>query len=89
MLVIGVRFAGETIGSTTRARRPMYVCLCKDITDHQLRESIREGAGDFSQVRRRCKVGAKCGKCMQEAKLIVQNELMAQTECVGATCGTS
>ena len=67
----------------------MYICLCKDITDHQLRESIRQGACDFSQVRRRCKVGAKCGKCMQEARTIVQNELLAQNQCGQAACGAS
>ncbi|MEE2729550.1 bacterioferritin-associated ferredoxin [Ketobacter sp.] len=65
----------------------MYICLCKDITDHQLRESIRQGACDFSQVRRRCQVGAKCGKCMQEARMIVQNELSIQDQCAPMSCG--
>ncbi|MAR91476.1 MAG: (2Fe-2S)-binding protein [Pseudomonadota bacterium] len=54
----------------------MYVCLCKEITERQLRASIRQGACDFGQVKRQCnRLGGKCGKCLGEARLIVQQEL--------------
>ncbi|HAG94641.1 MAG: (2Fe-2S)-binding protein [Pseudomonadales bacterium] len=65
----------------------MYICLCKDVTDRQLRESIRRGACSFGQVRRHCNLGGKCGKCMGEARLIVQKELMNQGQTSTSACG--
>ncbi len=50
----------------------MYVCLCKAVTDRQIRESINGGASSFAEVRRSLGVSTQCGKCMQQAKLIVE-----------------
>ena len=30
----------------------MYVCLCKAVTDRQIRETISEGATTFAEIRR-------------------------------------
>jgi len=50
----------------------MYVCLCKAVTDHQIRESVAGGACTFADVRRQLGVATQCGKCRQMAKSIVE-----------------
>ena len=41
----------------------MYVCLCKGITDNQIREAVENGATRFGQVRKELGLAAQCGKC--------------------------
>jgi bacterioferritin-associated ferredoxin len=41
----------------------MYVCLCKAVTDTQIRESIQNGATKFGQVRQELSLASQCGKC--------------------------
>ena len=41
----------------------MYVCLCKGITDTQIRTAIQEGANSFKDVRNTLGIGSQCGKC--------------------------
>ena len=50
----------------------MYVCLCKAITDRQIRETVNGGASTFAEVRRNLGVSTQCGKCFQQAKSIVE-----------------
>lgn len=50
----------------------MYVCLCKAVTDRQIRETISEGATTFAEIRRQLGVATQCGKCCQTAKSIVE-----------------
>ena len=41
----------------------MYVCLCKGITDTQIRAAIQDGANSFKEVRKALGVASQCGKC--------------------------
>jgi bacterioferritin-associated ferredoxin len=41
----------------------MYICLCKAITDNQIREAVENGATRFGQVRRELGLASQCGKC--------------------------
>ena len=41
----------------------MYVCLCKGITDSQIRAAIQDGATSFKEVRNTLGVASQCGKC--------------------------
>ena len=50
----------------------MYVCLCKAVTDRQIRESINGGACSYAEVRQQLGVATQCGKCSRQAKTIVQ-----------------
>ena len=50
----------------------MYVCLCKAVTDRQIKETVLSGAGTFRDVRRELGVATQCGKCCQMAKSIVE-----------------
>lgn len=50
----------------------MYVCLCKAVTDRQIKEMINGGACSYAEVRKELGVATQCGKCGQMAKSIVQ-----------------
>lgn len=60
----------------------MYVCICRQITDHQIRELCRNGAG-LAEVRASLGVASECGKCSNVARAIV-NECRSNTPFVNA-----
>ena len=41
----------------------MYICLCKAVTDSQIREAVAKGATQFGQVRKELNLASQCGKC--------------------------
>ncbi len=41
----------------------MYVCLCKGVTDAQVRAAVAAGAKDVADVSLACEAGAGCGGC--------------------------
>lgn len=53
----------------------MYVCLCKAVTDRQIKDSIENGACTYAEVRRATGVSTQCGKCWQTAKAIIQENV--------------
>jgi len=44
----------------------MYVCICKGITENQIRDAIRGGLCTRKEISRCLKVGTACGKCNHE-----------------------
>jgi bacterioferritin-associated ferredoxin len=48
---------------TRSQRNLMYVCLCKGVTDAQIRATVQEGATSLGEVRRALGVATQCGKC--------------------------
>ncbi len=44
----------------------MYVCICKGVTENQIRDAIRGGSCTRKEISRRLKVGTACGKCKRE-----------------------
>ncbi len=55
----------------------MYICLCKGITDTQIKESVTNGATSIRQVRRELGVASQCCKCLPEARAIIDEQLTA------------
>lgn len=51
----------------------MYVCVCRGISDKQLRAEMAKG-GDFRQVIKRLGLGAECGQCVRQARVILDRE---------------
>ncbi len=56
----------------------MFVCLCKGVTDTQIKESINNGATKLSQVRRELGVATQCCKCLPLARSIIDEALEEQ-----------
>ncbi|PJC92421.1 hypothetical protein CUC44_14160 [Aeromonas lusitana] len=55
--------------------RTMYVCLCRGITDTQIRKAVQAGKTEFRQLKQSLEVGAQCGKCVRMAMEIIAAEL--------------
>ncbi|MEX0617608.1 MAG: (2Fe-2S)-binding protein [Pseudohongiellaceae bacterium] len=49
----------------------MYVCVCRQVTDRQIRELCRGGKNSLSEVRARLGVASECGKCTKFARTIL------------------
>jgi bacterioferritin-associated ferredoxin len=58
----------------------MYVCLCKGITDTQIRAAVEDGASSLSEVRSTLGVASQCGKCGVLTRQIVRETLMDSAE---------
>ena len=41
----------------------MFVCHCRAVTDHEIRDAIADGARDLDEIGRRCGAGITCGGC--------------------------
>jgi len=55
----------------------MYVCICKGITDKQIRAAVAAGASSLLDVRRQLGVSSQCGKCQTLASQILLEALPA------------
>lgn len=53
----------------------MYVCLCKGITDDQIRQTVEEGATHFGQVRKTLGLASQCGKCANLAREVFNESI--------------
>ncbi|GAB3288130.1 bacterioferritin-associated ferredoxin [Parahaliea aestuarii] len=53
----------------------MYVCICKGITDTQIRAAVQDGASSIREVRSALGVASQCGKCGIVAREIVRESL--------------
>ncbi len=50
----------------------MYVCICRQITDNQIRDVCRDGASNMTEVQSKLGVATACGKCSKLAQNIVK-----------------
>jgi bacterioferritin-associated ferredoxin len=51
----------------------MYVCICKQVTDRAIVESVRNGAACLSDVQKQLGVASRCGSCAQLAQEIIDD----------------
>ncbi|MEM0955500.1 MAG: bacterioferritin-associated ferredoxin [Pseudomonadota bacterium] len=58
----------------------MYVCVCKGITDTQIRAAVEDGASSLRDVRTTLGVASQCGKCGVLTRQIVRESLMDNNE---------
>ena len=53
----------------------MYVCLCRGITDQDIKDAMADGAHTYREIRDQLDLGTCCGRCVPEAKAIISEEL--------------
>ncbi len=56
-------------------RIAMYVCLCKAITDSEIRDAANEGLHDLEALGESLGVGVSCGCCRESAQAIIDEHL--------------
>lgn len=55
----------------------MFVCVCKGVTDSNIKQAVAEGANSLREVRNKLGAASQCGKCASLAKDIIKQELQA------------
>lgn len=53
----------------------MYICLCKGVTDHQIKQAVANGAHSIKQVRKELGVASQCCKCLPDARAVINEQL--------------
>ena len=53
----------------------MYVCLCRGITDQDIKDAVANGAESYREIRDLLDLGICCGRCAPEARAIISEEL--------------
>ena len=54
----------------------MYICICKNITDTQIRNLVlKQEVSSLSQLSKELGAGTQCGKCSHNAKRVISESL--------------
>ena len=61
------------------SQETMYVCLCRAVTDRQIRQAVELGARSLSDLKESLGVATGCGKCASCARQILREELTGIT----------
>lgn len=59
----------------------MYVCVCRAVSERQIREQVAQGARSLRDLQQNCGLGSCCGKCVPLARECLkqaQEELCTQ-----------
>ena len=51
----------------------MYVCICKSVTDKQIRRAAKSGVDNLYELRESLGVSAGCGSCADAAQEILDD----------------
>jgi len=46
----------------------MFICICKQVTDGQIKDAVNNGASSFSDVQSELGVATQCGECKNHAR---------------------
>ena len=63
----------------------MYICICKSVTDKQIRRAAAQGADNLYELRESLGVGAGCGSCTSLAQEILHESAARRGEPSGYT----
>jgi len=50
----------------------MYVCICKAVTDHEIREAAETGVDNLDKLAEALGAGTGCGCCRETAQQIIE-----------------
>jgi bacterioferritin-associated ferredoxin len=59
--------------ATFNIKNDMYVCLCVGVTDHEIRETIAQGAASLEEVAYCTGAGTRCGSCVSTIAALVED----------------
>lgn len=62
----------------------MYVCICKGITEQQIKTCAEQGASSLRDLYRELAVGSQCGKCVSAARQVLSSHQCDPSLCYDA-----
>jgi bacterioferritin-associated ferredoxin len=63
----------------------MYVCICKAVTDSEIRGAVKLGVRSLADLSASLGVATCCGRCSECARSVLSESLLA--DCAPAGCG--
>jgi bacterioferritin-associated ferredoxin len=58
----------------------MFVCLCKGVTDTQIKELVLEqGVGSVRELKQHLDLGSDCGSCVKVAQNVIDNTIIDES----------
>ncbi|MEA2702691.1 MAG: bacterioferritin-associated ferredoxin [Actinomycetota bacterium] len=69
----------------------MYACLCRAVSERNVRAAVESGASTVAQVRAACGAGTGCGGCLPSLRRLLREGLPCDQllEAVGAEANTA
>ena len=58
----------------------MYVCMCKAVTDTDIKQALDGGAQSLSDIQQTLQVGMGCGRCQEEARSVINGYRAEQAD---------
>lgn len=58
----------------------MFVCVCKGITDKDIRQAVNQGDQSIKIIKETLGVASQCGGCVTLAKEIIDEQLVANAQ---------
>ncbi len=52
----------------------MYICICHQITDRQIRRAVEQGASTLGELQLQLPVGGCCGRCVESAEALIAEQ---------------
>lgn len=62
----------------------MYICICNQINDRHIASAVRNGARSLDDLKLELDVGTCCGKCVDDARRVIENTLISDRAAAGA-----
>jgi bacterioferritin-associated ferredoxin len=56
----------------------MYICICKSVTDKQIRRAAAQGADNLYELRETLGVASGCGSCAGAAQAILDDSAVSR-----------
>ncbi|MFW1676506.1 (2Fe-2S)-binding protein [Pontibacter sp. JAM-7] len=56
----------------------MYICICNNVTDSQVKEAVDQGARSLRDLNQSLDVAGTCGKCACAARSVMQQHISEQ-----------
>ena len=53
----------------------MYVCICKAISDQDIKEAVNEGLEDLNAIQMHLGAATGCGTCVEHTQQVIEETL--------------
>ena len=58
----------------------MYVCICKGITDKQIKQMVMEqGVGSIRELKQHLDISSQCGTCTKLTQQVIDNTIVDES----------
>lgn len=56
----------------------MYVCICKAVSDQEIKEAVANGNADLASIQAHLGAATNCGTCIEHAQQVIDEALAQQ-----------